>query len=85
MYSPGFGDAYTDCLGSCVEQSIGADPDLMAQCVETCKQNFLASDGTGTGGGVPAVAGKDLIPGVPNKYIAIGAAAVVMMALFMRR
>lgn len=82
----GLGDAYTDCLGACVEQSLGADPELMAQCVATCKENFSASSRTGgTSTGTGLRANKDLIPGVSNTYLVIGAGVAVLFALLMGR
>jgi hypothetical protein len=73
------GFTYGDCLASCVANSVGADEEGMQACVDLCKSNYPTTPAT------TPPAGKELIAGVSNQTLVLGAAAVVVVMMMMRR
>ena len=73
----GLGFTYQDCLGTCAAEAASPEvtPELMQACVDLCKSNYPQQ----------AAAAKQLIAGVSNQTLVIGAAAAVVLLLVMRR
>jgi hypothetical protein len=72
------GFTYGDCLASCVANSVGADEEGMQACVDLCKSNYPTTPAT-------TPTSKELIAGVSNQTLVLGAAAVVVVMMMMRR